>query len=90
MEVQTLRHLNEVSERLIRTPGKPGDPKSVLHHIAKTAEVAFGSDLCVILAFNPITGKYIGTPTMVGNLQLKNETTQDIFLVREPYTTVAK
>jgi GAF domain-containing protein len=70
------RKLNEVSALLIRTPGEPGDLNSVLSHIAERAQDAFAADACVILAFNPITGRFIGTQA-VGNLQVKNEVLHD-------------
>ena len=73
MVARLFRHVNEVSELLGRTPGKPGDIDSVLEHIAETAQYAFGADACVILAFNPITGRFIGSHTD-GHLLVKNET----------------
>lgn len=77
MEEQIFRHLSEVLISLIRTPGKLGDPGSVLQHIAETAKDAFGTDICVMLAFNPITGRLIGLPTTVGNLREKDEILHD-------------
>jgi GAF domain-containing protein len=77
MEAQVFHHLNEVSASLVRTSGKLGDPKSVLQHIAETAEDAFGADICVIRSFDPITGRLIVSPTTVGDLRVKNEVLPD-------------
>src|SRR6266487_1328944 len=77
MEAQIFRHLSEVLASLIRTPGKLGDPRSVLQHIAETAKDAFSTDICVMLSFNPITGRLIGLPTTVGNLRVKDEMLHD-------------
>ncbi len=76
MEAQLLHDVNEVSAILIQTPGKPGDLKSVLQHIAQTAHDSFATDACVILAFNPITGGFIGSQ-VVGNLHAENELLHD-------------
>ena len=76
MEAQLLHDVNEVSAILIQTPGKPGDLKSVLQHIAQTAHDSFATDACVILAFNPITGGFIGSQ-VVGNLHAENEPLHD-------------
>jgi GAF domain-containing protein/anti-sigma regulatory factor (Ser/Thr protein kinase) len=76
MEAQSLHDVNKVSELLVRTPGKPGDLNSVLRHIVQTAQDAFATDACVMLAFNPITSKFIGSQ-IVGNLQVKNEELHD-------------
>jgi GAF domain-containing protein len=77
MEAQIFHRLSEVSASLIRASGKLGDPKSVLQHIAETAEDAFGTDICVIRSFDPITGRLIGSPTIVGDLRVKNEVFHD-------------
>src|SRR5438270_11591463 len=77
MEAHTFQHLNEVSASLVRTPGKPGDLKSVLQHIAETAEEAFGTDICVILAFNPITAKFLGSRVAVGDLRVTDQCFHD-------------
>lgn len=62
------RKMNEVTALLGRTPGEPGDLNSVLSHIAERALDAFVADSCVILAFNPITGSFIGAQ-MAGDLK---------------------
>ncbi len=77
MESQLLHKMNEISAVLVQTPGKPGELNSVLQHIAQTAQDAFTTDACVILAFNPITGRFIGSQ-IVGNLYAKNEMLHDI------------
>src|SRR6266446_10288993 len=76
METPLLRNMNEISAILLRTPGRPGDLNSILQHIAQTAQDAFATDACVILAFNPITGRFINSQA-VGNLQIKNEVLYD-------------
>ena len=73
MEAETLYQLNKVSSSLVRTPGRPGDLESVLQHIAETAKNAFGPDICVIRAINPITTKFLNSPVAVGNMQVKDE-----------------
>src|SRR5437879_5123032 len=64
--------MNEISARLVRTPGKPGDLNSVLQHIGQIAQDAFATDACVVLAFNPITSAFIDGE-FVGNLQEGNK-----------------
>jgi GAF domain-containing protein len=73
VEAQVLKRVNEVSATLVRTPGSLGDLDSVLRHIAVTAQGAFDTDACVILAFNPITSNFIGSQIVVGDLHAKNE-----------------
>jgi len=73
VKAQILKRVNEVSADLVRTPGSLGDLDSILRHIAVTAQDAFATDACVILAFNPITGNYIGSQIVVDTLQIKNE-----------------
>src|SRR3954454_11394817 len=63
--------MNEVVALLAQTPGKPGDLTIVLQHIAQTAQDAFAADACVILAFNPITSRLIGSQ-IAGNLQVED------------------
>jgi GAF domain-containing protein len=77
VEAQILQRVNEVSAILVRTPGSLGDLNSVLRHIAQTAQDAFVTDACVILAFNPITSNFIGSQIVVGDLQVKNELLHD-------------
>jgi GAF domain-containing protein len=77
VEAQILHRVNEVSAVLVRTPGSLGDLNSILRHIAQTAQDAFATDACVILAFNPITGNFIGSQIVVGDLQVKNELLHD-------------
>ncbi len=67
MEAQSLHKINDISALLVKTPGKPGNLDGILEHIAQTAQEAFATDACVILAFNPITGKFIGDQTILGN-----------------------
>src|SRR6202165_5610038 len=57
--------MNEISAVLVRTPGTPGDLTSLLQHIAKVAQRFFASDICVTLAFNPITGRFISQQTVI-------------------------
>ena len=70
MQTQSLHNVNEISAILVRTPGKPGDLSSVLGHIAQTARDAFAADACVILAFNPITSRFMDSH-VVGNLRVE-------------------
>src|SRR5579864_1779983 len=72
MEKSTLRRANEISARLVRTPGSLGDLNSILGHIAQMAQETFATDACVVLAFNPITSKFIGSHTVVGSMQVEN------------------
>lgn len=76
MEAQLLHSVNDVSRLLLHTPGKPGDMNSLLLHIAEKAREAFSADACIILAFNPITGRFIESQA-AGNLQAKNEMLHD-------------
>lgn len=76
MESQSLHRMNEIAAVLVKTPGQPGDLNSILRHIAQTAQDAFATDACVILAFNPITGRFIGAET-IGNLHIKHEDLHD-------------
>src|SRR5258706_3114411 len=77
VEAQILQSVNEVSAKLVRTPGKHGDLNSVLQHIAQTAQGAFAADVCVMLAFNPITEGFIGSQIVVGNLHIMDELLHD-------------
>ncbi len=77
METQILQRVNEVSANLVRTPGSLGDLDTVLQHIAQTAQDAFDTDACVILAFNPITANFIGSQIVVGDLHVQNELLHD-------------
>ncbi len=76
MESRLLHRMNEISAILAQTPGKPGDLNSILQHIAQTAQNAFATDACVILAFNPITARFIGSQ-VVGNVHIKHENLHD-------------
>ncbi len=67
MEAHSLQYMNMVSAKLDNNPGKPGDLAATLRHIARTAQEAFDADDCVIIAFNPITGKYTGYQTFIGD-----------------------
>ena len=77
MEAQTLHKANEVSATLIRTPGNRGELNTILRYIAQTAQDAFASDACVILAFSPITGKFLDSHIVVGDLHIQNEILHD-------------
>lgn len=68
MEHAIVHRMNEISARLIRRPRDLADLDSILRHIAQTARDAFATDACVVLAFNPITGTFIGSRTVVGNV----------------------
>ncbi|MFL5624763.1 MAG: GAF domain-containing protein, partial [Ktedonobacteraceae bacterium] len=76
MGPHSLHDVSEISAILVRTPGNPGDLTSILQYIAQTAQDAFSSDACVILAFNPITGSFMGSQT-AGNLQVENRLLHD-------------
>src|SRR5258708_5559028 len=56
--------------------GDPADLTSTLHHIAQTAQTFFTADTCIIFAINPLTGRFIPTLTVTGNL-LKDEMTYE-------------
>lgn len=73
MEHAILHKMNEVSTRLVRKPGDLADLNSTLRHIAQTAQDAFAADACVVLAFNPITGTFIGSRIVVGNVRSPGE-----------------
>src|SRR6266567_1134487 len=73
VEAKILQKANEVSAILVRTPGNRGDLNSILRYIAQTAQDAFDTDACVILAFNPITNKFSGSHIVVGDLHVQNE-----------------
>src|SRR5258706_15952232 len=77
VEAQILQSVNEVSAKLVRTPGKHGDLNSLLQHIAEVAQEGFAADACVMLAFNPITEGFIGSQIVVGDLHIKNELLHD-------------
>ncbi len=67
-----LRRVNKVSAKLARTPGSLGEVNSILRHISETAQETFKTDACVVLGFNPITSKFLGSQTVVGNLHVNN------------------
>jgi GAF domain-containing protein len=77
MENQLLHNINEVSAALVKTPGRTGDLTSILQHIAHTAQVAFSADSCVIIAINPITGRFIDSQIVAGDLQVRSERLHD-------------
>src|SRR6266487_3783380 len=68
MKVQTLHKVREMLEVLERITDEPGDLTSILQHIAQTAQTFFEADDCVIFAINPISGRFIASLTIVGNL----------------------
>ncbi len=72
METQSLHNVGDLLESLERTTGEPGDLDGTLHHIAQTAQTFFGASDCVILAINPITGSFITSLTVAGDLREKN------------------
>jgi len=65
---QSLHRIRELLEVLERTSGDPGDLTSTLQHIAQTAQIFFAVDDCVILAINPISGRFIASLTIAGDL----------------------
>ena len=77
MDAQTLLGVNQTSAKLVQTPGKPGDLNDVLQHIAQTAQEAFASDACVIMAINPITGSFISSQMFMSR-ELKEKTPSHI------------
>lgn len=68
MKSQSLHRIRELLEVLERTTGDPGDLSSTLQHIAQTAQTFFAADDCVILAINPINGRFIASLTIAGDL----------------------
>ncbi len=68
MKSQSLHRIRELLEVLERTTGDPGDLTSTLQHIAQTAQTFFAVDDCVILAINPISGRFISSLTIAGDL----------------------
>jgi len=72
VETQSLHNVGDLLESLERTTGEPGDLDGTLHHIAQTAQTFFRASDCVILAINPITGSFITSLTVAGDLREKN------------------
>ena len=68
MKSQSLHRIRELLEVLERTTGDPGDLTGTLQHIAQTAQTFFAADDCVILAINPISGRFIASLTIAGDL----------------------
>jgi GAF domain-containing protein len=68
MKTQSLHRIRELLELLERTAGDPGDLTGTLQHIAQTAQTFFAADDCVILAINPISGRFIASLTIAGDL----------------------
>src|SRR5437764_14464509 len=68
MKSQSLHRISELLEVLERTTGNPGDLTGTLQHIAQTAQTFFAADDCVILAINPISGRFITSLTIAGDL----------------------
>jgi len=68
VEAQSLHRIRELLEVLERTTGDPGDLTGTLQHIAQTAQTFFAADDCVILAINPISGRFIASLTIAGDL----------------------
>jgi len=73
MDHSILLRMNDISARLIRRPRDLADLDSMLRHIAQTAQEAFAADACVALAFNPITGTFIGSHAIVGSMSTAGE-----------------
>ncbi len=71
MRFQSLHRVSELLDALERTPEDPGDLGSMLQHIAQTARTFFGTDVCVIFAVNPITGRFITSLTIAGDLLVR-------------------
>ncbi len=68
MKSQSLHRIRELLEVLERTSADPGDLTGTLQHIAQTAQIFFAADDCVILAINPISGRFIASLTIAGDL----------------------
>ena len=68
MKPKALHRIRDLLEVLERTPGDPGDLTSTLQHIAQTAQTFFAADDCVVLAINPISGRFIASLTIAGDL----------------------
>jgi GAF domain-containing protein len=68
VEAQSLHRVRDLLTVLERTTGDPGDLTSRLQHIAQTAQVFFSADACVILAINPISGRFMASLTIAGDL----------------------
>jgi GAF domain-containing protein len=47
---------------------RPGDVRLVQTGILRAAMAQFGSDVCTLFAYNPVTGQYIGPPAIAGTL----------------------
>lgn len=73
MNHSILLRMNDILARLIRRPRDLADLDSILRHIAQMAQEAFAADACVALAFNPITGTFIGSRAVVGNMSTAGE-----------------
>ncbi len=68
MHPQSLYSLSELLDVLVQTARVPGDLISTLQRLAQTAQTFFSADSCVIFAINPITGRYMESLTVAGNL----------------------
>jgi GAF domain-containing protein len=68
VKAQSLHRIRELFEVLERTTGDPGDLTGTLQHITQTAQTFFAADDCVILAINPISGRFIASLTVAGDL----------------------
>ena len=68
MEPQSLHKIGELLDVLERTTGEPGQLTSTLRHVAETAQRFFAADHCVIYAINPITGRFVESLTIAGDL----------------------
>jgi len=62
------RDIDELLDTLVQKKNEPGDLDDTLKHIAHTARKLFNADVCVIFAINPITGHFISSPTIAGDL----------------------
>ena len=68
VESQSLHKVGQLLDVLERTTGEPGELTSTLRHIAETAQRFFAVDDCVIYAINPITGRFVESLTIEGDL----------------------
>jgi GAF domain-containing protein len=55
-------------DALERTTGEPGELTSTLQHIAETAQRFFPTNSCAVHAINPVTGRFVESLTIAGNL----------------------
>lgn len=61
----------QLVELLTRDQEEPGDLQATLDRIGRAAEAVFGTDLCVLFAANPVTGRFLEQPAVLGELRGK-------------------